>query len=73
MSYLIVGIPVIKLAFLNLKNGQLFDEHFLMMIATVGAFFVGEYAEGVAVMLFIKSGRFSKIRPLGNLVILSRN
>lgn len=73
VSYLIVGIPVIKLAFLNLKNGQLFDENFLMMIATVGAFIIGEYAEAVAVMLFIKSGRFFKIRLLGNLVIQSRN
>lgn len=61
VSYLIVGIPVIKLAFLNLKNGQLFDENFLMMIATVGAFIIGEYAEAVAVMLFLSyRGDFSR-------------
>ena len=65
VSYLIVGIPVIKLAFLNLKNGQLFDEHFLMMIATVGAFFVGEYAEGVAVMLFYQIGEIFQDKAVG--------
>ncbi len=56
IAYLIVGLPVIKLAFLNLKNGQLFDEHFLMSIATIGAFFVGEYPEAAAVMLFYQIG-----------------
>lgn len=65
VSYLIVGIPVIKLAFLNLKNGQLFDEHFLMMIATLGAFFVGEYAEGVAVMLFYQIGEIFQDKAVG--------
>ena len=65
VSYLIVGIPVIKLALLNLKNGQLFDEHFLMMIATLGAFFVGEYAEGVAVMLFYQIGEIFQDKAVG--------
>lgn len=65
VSYLIVGIPVIKLAFLNLKNGQLFDEHFLMMIATVGAFFIGEYAEAVAVMLFYQIGEIFQDKAVG--------
>ena len=65
MSYLIVGVPVIKLAFLNLKSGQIFDEHFLMMIATVGAFFVGEYPEGVAVMLFYQIGEIFQDKAVG--------
>lgn len=65
VSYLIVGIPVIKLAFLNLKNGQLFDENFLMMIATVGAFFIGEYAEAVAVMLFYHIGEIFQDKAVG--------
>lgn len=65
VSYLIVGIPVIKVAFLNLKNGQLFDEHFLMMIATVGAFFIGEYAEAVAVMLFYQIGEIFQDKAVG--------
>lgn len=65
VSYLIVGIPVIKVAFLNLKNGQLFDEHFLMMIATVGAFIIGEYAEAVAVMLFYQIGEIFQDKAVG--------
>ena len=65
VSYLIVGIPVIKLAFLNLKNGQLFDENFLMMIATVGAFIIGEYAEAVAVMLFYHVGEIFQDKAVG--------
>ena len=65
VSYLIVGIPVIKLAFLNLKNGQLFDENFLMMIATVGAFIIGEYAEAVAVMLFYHIGEIFQDKAVG--------
>lgn len=65
MSYLIVGVSVIKLAFLNLKSGQIFDEHFLMMIATVGAFFVGEYPEGVAVMLFYQIGEIFQDKAVG--------
>ena len=54
--YLIVGSDVIVKACKNFFNGQLFDENFLMVIATVGAFAVGEYPEGVAVMLFYQIG-----------------
>lgn len=56
ISYLIVGGDVIKRALENILKGQVFDENFLMGIATVGAFLIGEYPEGVAVMLFYQVG-----------------
>ncbi len=56
IAYLIVGSEILIRAFTNIKNGQVFDENFLMSIATVGAFLLGEYAEGVAVMLFYQVG-----------------
>ncbi len=55
-SYLIFGIDVIGKAYRNLVRGQVFDENFLMSIATFGAFAIGEYPEGVAVMLFYQIG-----------------
>lgn len=55
-AYVIVGGDVVKRAVGNIGNGQVFDENFLMTIATVGAFFVGEYPEAVAVMLFYQVG-----------------
>ena len=55
-AYFIVGGDVVKKAVKNIGQGQIFDENFLMMIATVGAFFVGDYAEAVAVMLFYQVG-----------------
>ncbi len=57
-SYLIAGLDVIKKAFLGMKGGQLFDENFLMTIATFGAFAIGEYSEGVTVMLLYSVGEF---------------
>lgn len=56
VAYLIVGRDVLKRAIKNILAGQVFDENFLMTIATIGAFFVGEYPEGVAVMLFYQLG-----------------
>lgn len=56
LAYLPVGLPVIKQGFNQLKKGDLFTEFFLMGIATVGAFLIGEYPEGVAVMLFYSVG-----------------
>ena len=56
VPYLLVGYPVLRKAFRNLKNGQVFDENFLMLLATVGAFGCGEYPEAVAVMLFFQVG-----------------
>ena len=55
-AYLIVGWPVLKEAFEGLLGGQLFDENFLMAIASIGAFFIGEYPEAVAVMLLYQIG-----------------
>ena len=57
-AYVIVGYgPIIKAA-KNISHGQIFDENFLMAIATVGALALGEYDEAVAVMLFYQIGEF---------------
>lgn len=56
VSYVIVGGEVLLKAIKNIQKGQVFDENFLMGIATIGAFLVGEYPEGVAVMLFYQIG-----------------
>ena len=55
-AYAIIGGDVVKNAVKNIGHGQVFDENFLMTIATVGAFFVGDYPEAVAVMLFYQVG-----------------
>ncbi|WP_010248942.1 heavy metal translocating P-type ATPase [Acetivibrio cellulolyticus] len=55
-SYLILGFDVVVKAYKNIVKGQVFDENFLMSIATIGAFAIGEYPEGVAVMLFYQIG-----------------
>lgn len=56
LSFVIVGGDVVLNAAKNIVRGQVFDENFLMSIATIGAFFIGEYPEGVAVMLFYQIG-----------------
>lgn len=56
IPYLVIGYDIIFKAARNIKNGQIFDENFLMMIATFGAFGVKEYSEAVAVMLFYQVG-----------------
>ncbi|WP_312427356.1 heavy metal translocating P-type ATPase [Lacrimispora sp.] len=56
ISYLIIGGEIVLKALKNIRKGQVFDENFLMSIATIGAFCLGEYAEGVAVMLFYQVG-----------------
>ena len=56
IAYIIIGGEIVKKALSNITKGQLFDENFLMSVATIGAFFLGEYAEGVAVMLFYQVG-----------------
>ncbi|MDT8716190.1 cadmium-translocating P-type ATPase [Clostridium sp. 19966] len=58
VSYLMIGGSVLFRAIRNIIKGEIFDENFLMALATVGAFAVGEYAEGVAVMLFYQVGEF---------------
>lgn len=57
-SYVIVGWPIINKARRNIIRGQMFDENFLMVIATFGAIILGEYSEAVAVMLFFQIGEF---------------
>ena len=52
----VIGGEVILTALKNITNGEIFDENFLMSIATIGAFFIGEYPEAVAVMLFYQIG-----------------
>ncbi|MBU5312108.1 cadmium-translocating P-type ATPase [Tissierella carlieri] len=56
ISYIIVGGDIVKKAIRNIFRGKVFDENFLMSIATIGAFLIGEYPEGVAVMLFYQVG-----------------
>jgi Cd2+/Zn2+-exporting ATPase len=56
ISYVLVGGEVVLRAIKNIIRGQVFDENFLMAIATIGAFAIGEYPEGVAVMLFYQVG-----------------
>ena len=56
LSYLIVGFEVVKKAVINMFHGELFDENFLMSIATIGAFAIKEFPEAVAVMLFYQVG-----------------
>ena len=56
ISYLIVGLEIVLKAIKNIFKGKIFDEHFLMSIATIGAFIIGEYPEAVAVMLFYQIG-----------------
>ena len=56
VSYTIVGGDVVLRALRNIIRGKVFDENFLMSIATIGAFFVGDFPEGVAVMLFYQVG-----------------
>ncbi|EMF0150875.1 cadmium-translocating P-type ATPase [Enterococcus hirae] len=58
LVYLFIGFDVIKQAALNITRGQLFDENFLMAIATIGAMLIGEYPEAVAVMLFYQVGEY---------------
>ncbi len=57
-SYVLIGGKVIIKAIKNIKKGKIFDENFLMMIATLGALIIGEYIEGIAVMLFYQIGEY---------------
>lgn len=56
ISYVIVGFEIVKKAFRNIFRGKVFDENFLMTVATIGAFGIGEFSEAVAVMLFYQVG-----------------
>lgn len=58
ISYLIVGMEVLREAVEHILKGKIFDENFLMSVATIGAFIIGEFPEAVAVMLFYQIGEF---------------
>ncbi|MFW2599213.1 heavy metal translocating P-type ATPase [Aliarcobacter butzleri] len=62
VAYLLVGFDVLSKAFKNLTNARFFDENFLMSIATIGAFALGDFVEGIAVMVFYQIGEmFQKV------------
>lgn len=63
--YLVIGYDIVWKAFRNISHGQVFDENFLMMIATFGAFGVQEYSEAVAVMLFYQVGELFQSYAVG--------
>ena len=65
IAYIIAGGDVIRKAILGIKNGQVFDENFLMSLATIGAFFVGEYPEGVLVMVLYQIGELFQAYAVG--------
>ena len=65
VPYLVIGHDVLRKAFVGIKNGEVFDENFLMAVATVGAIGCGEYAEGVAVMLFYQIGELFQSYAVG--------
>ena len=58
VCYIVVGWDIVWKAVTNILHGQVFDENFLMTIATIGALILGEYSEGVAVMLFYQVGEW---------------
>ena len=65
VPYLVIGYDVLYKALLGIKNGEVFDENFLMAVATVGAMACGEYGEGVAVMLFYQVGELFQSYAVG--------
>ena len=65
IPYLIIGYDILRKAVLGIVHGEVFDENFLMAVATVGAICLGEYAEGVAVMLFYQIGELFQAVAVG--------
>ncbi len=65
IPYLIIGYDILKKAVMGIVNGQVFDENFLMALATVGAIILGEYLEGTAVMLFYQIGELFQSYAVG--------
>lgn len=65
IPYLVIGYDILKKAFKGMKNRQVFDENFLMAVATVGAMILGDYKEGVAVMLFYQIGELFQSYAVG--------
>lgn len=65
IPYLIIGYDILRKAALGIFHGEIFDENFLMALATVGAFVLGEYVEGTAVMLFYQVGELFQSYAVG--------
>ncbi len=65
IPYLLVGHDILRKALLGIRNRQMFDENFLMMVATIGAIVLGEYGEGVAVMLLYQVGELFQSYAVG--------
>lgn len=65
VPYFVIGYDILKKAFKGILNRQVFDENFLMAVATVGAIILGEYTEGVAVMLFYQIGELFQSYAVG--------
>ena len=65
IPYLVIGYDILKKAVKGIVNRQVFDENFLMAVATVGAIILGEYTEGVAVMLFYQIGELFQSYAVG--------
>ena len=66
VAYILIGGDVLLKSVKNISKGEIFDENFLMSIATIGAFAIGEFPEGVAVMLFYQIGEFFQDRAVSN-------
>ena len=65
IPYFVIGYDIMRKAVLGIARGQVFDENFLMTIATIGAMCVGEYSEGAAVMLFYQVGELFQSCAVG--------
>ena len=65
IPYLIIGYDILKKAFKGIRNKQVFDENFLMAVATIGAILLGDYTEGTAVMLFYQIGELFQSYAVG--------
>ena len=65
IPYLVIGYDILLKAFKGILNKQVFDENFLMAVATVGAILLGDYSEGVAVMLFYQIGELFQSYAVG--------
>ncbi len=65
IPYFLIGYDILRKAFKGIFKGQVFDENFLMAVATIGAILIGEYTEGIAVMLFYQVGEFFQSYAVG--------
>ena len=73
IPYLVIGYDILKKAFKGILNKQVFDENFLMAVATVGAILLGDYSEGVAVMLFYQIGELFQsyaVVEIGTIIVV---